>query len=100
MNEAEVSKCVKCHAPLGQIKPQTYLSFCDEEGNNRYIDTQSLRELFVSSDVRLAVFSACETATMVGEHSRTHHRNISFDTTLATALRSEERRVGKECRSR
>jgi len=86
MNEAEVSKCVKCHAPLGQIKPQTYLSFCDEEGNNRYIDTQSLRELFVSSDVRLAVFSACETATMVGEHSRTHHRNISFDTTLATAL--------------
>src|SRR5207248_2053791 len=52
----------------------------------RYIDTQSLRELFVSSDVRLAVFSACETATLTCENVRNPQNGIAFDATLATAL--------------
>ena len=47
LNDAEESKCVDCQAPLSRVRPQTYLSFCDEEGGNSYIDTQSLRELFI-----------------------------------------------------
>src|SRR5439155_27113879 len=38
------------------------------------------------SDVRLAVFSACETATLMAESSRHSQRTVTFDTTLATAL--------------
>ncbi len=82
LNEADARQCV-CGASLKGIKPQTYLSFCNEEGNNRYIDTETLRELFVSSDVRLAVLSACETAALSCE-TRSHQ--IAFDSTLATAL--------------
>lgn len=82
LNEADARKCA-CGASLKSIKPQTYLSFCNEEGNNRYIDTQTLRDLFVSSDVRLAVLSACETAALSCE-TRSHQ--IAFDSTLATAL--------------
>src|SRR5205823_10146588 len=41
-------------------------------------------ELFVSSDVRLAVFSACETATVMNSHHS--EPTVTFDTTLATAL--------------
>nr|HET6903003.1 tetratricopeptide repeat protein [Ktedonobacteraceae bacterium] len=86
LNEADARKCGRCGTALNRVKAQTYLCFCNEEGNNRYIDTQSLRELFISSDVRLAVFSACDTATFSGEHSRQQHRGIAFDATLATAL--------------
>ncbi|OLB31932.1 MAG: hypothetical protein AUH05_19060 [Ktedonobacter sp. 13_2_20CM_53_11] len=86
LNDAEESKCVDCQAPLSRVRPQTYLSFCNEEGGNSYIDTQSLRELFISSDVRLVVLSACETAAMPGESSRHQHRSVSFDATLATSL--------------
>src|SRR5439155_19279734 len=86
LNDADARRCVECETPLSRVKAQTYLCFCDEQGYNSYIDTQSLRELFVSSDVRLAVFSACETATVMEEHSRHHHRDVPFDTTLATAL--------------
>lgn len=86
LNEAEARKCVECGAALNKIKAQTYLCFCDEKGYNRYIDTQSLRELLISSDVRLAVFSACETATLGNAPSNGHHRHITFDATLATAL--------------
>ena len=88
LNEVDAHKCVDCGASLSRVKPQTYLSFCNDEGYNKYIDTQSLRELFISSDVRLAVFSACETATFTGEKEHTHHQHqgIAFDATLATAL--------------
>src|SRR2546423_382720 len=86
LNDAEESKCVDCQTPLSRVRPQTYLSFCNEEGGNSYIDTQSLRELFISSDVRLVVLSACETAAMPGESSRHQHRSVSFDATLATSL--------------
>src|SRR6266516_3942780 len=86
LNDADVHKCVDCGASLYRIKPQTYLCFCDDEGYNRYIGTQSLRELFVSSDVRLSVFSACETAMLMGDPSRHSQRTVTFDTTLATAL--------------
>src|SRR5438874_9820550 len=86
LNDAEESKCVDCQAPLSRVRPQTYLSFCNEEGGNSYIDTQSLRELFISSDVRLVVLSACETAAMPGESSRHQHRSVSFDATLAASL--------------
>ncbi len=82
LNEPDAKQC-ECGASLKGIKPQTYLSFCNVEGNNHYIDTQALRELFMSSDVRLAVFSACETAALSCE---TRRQQISFDTTLATAL--------------
>ena len=85
MNEPDARKCIECGAGVTRIKPQTYLCFCQDDGNNRFIDTQSLRELFITSDVRLAVFSACETAAIasVQEHRR---RRAAVDTTLATAL--------------
>lgn len=86
LNDPDERKCVACSTSLNKVKAQTYLCFCDEDGCNRYIDTQSLRELFVSSDVRLAVFSACETATLTCEDVRNSHNGIAFDATLATAL--------------
>jgi tetratricopeptide (TPR) repeat protein len=84
MNGAEVRKCSNCATSLSRVKPQTYLCFCNEEGCNHYIDTQSLRDLFLSSDVHLAVFSACETATLTGEPRRSERPVV--DATLATAL--------------
>ncbi len=86
LNDADASKCLDCDASLSRVKAQTYLCFCDEEGKNRYIDTQTLREIFISSDVRLVVLSACETATLLGEHARHQHHGVNFDTTLATSL--------------
>ncbi|MGH2494338.1 MAG: tetratricopeptide repeat protein [Ktedonobacteraceae bacterium] len=85
MNDADARKCAGCQTPLGKVKPQTYLCFCDDEGRNRYIGTASLRELFVSTDVRLAVFSACETARLE-ENGHHKHRRAAVDATLATAL--------------
>lgn len=86
LNDADVRKCMHCGTSLTRVKAQNYLCFCNDEGYNRYIDTQSLRELFMSSDVRLAVFSACDTAMLMSEHSHRRHRDIAFDATLATAL--------------
>ncbi len=82
MNEAEARKCVSCGAALSRIKAQTYLCFCNELGCNQLIDTQSLCDIFLSSDVRLTVFSACETATVAHE---SRQRPV-VDATLATAL--------------
>src|SRR5579859_599444 len=85
VNEPDARKCVECSTSLSRVKPQTYLCFCDDEGLNRFIDTQSLRGLFLSSDVRLAVFSACETATVTA--AKDHNaRRVAVDATLATAL--------------
>lgn len=86
MNDADARKCAHCGAALGRVKAQTYLCLCDDEGYNRYIDTQTLRDLFVSSDLRLAVFSACETATLAGEDGRQQSQRSAVDATLATAL--------------
>ncbi len=85
LNAADARKCSACQTPLGKVKPQTYLCFCNDEGLNRYIGTESLRELFVSTDVRLAVFSACETARLE-DNGRHRHRRAAVDATLATAL--------------
>ncbi len=85
LNDPSAQKCVDCGASLSRIKPQTYLCFCTETGCNRYIDTQSLRDLFLSGDVRLAVFSACETATVSTVQSH-KQRTTAVDATLATAL--------------
>ena len=86
LNAPTARKCVGCQTPLNRVEAQTYLCFCDDEGRNRLIDTQTLRELLVSSDVRLAVFSACETATV--EDDKPHHRDKgpAVNATLATAL--------------
>src|SRR5579883_2940947 len=86
VNDADARKCDVCGMSLSRTKPQTYLCFCDDEGRNRFIDTQSLRGLFLSSDVRLAVFSACETATVASDDMRHHRRRPAVDATLATAL--------------
>jgi len=86
LNEPEARKCAACGASLQRVKPQTYLCFCNEDGSNRFIDTQSLRDLFLSSDVRLAVFSACETATVSTPVSGRRVRRSAVDATLATAL--------------
>lgn len=96
LNEPNARKCAACGASLTRVKPQTYLCFCDEQGDNRYIDTETLSDLFLSSDVRLAVFSACETATFACEPGTStgntgtigvsQRRKVTFDTTLATAL--------------
>jgi len=86
LNDANARTCKECDASLSRVKPQTYLCFCDEEGRSRLIGTESLRDLLMSSDVRLAVFSACETATLM--EGRPHHqqRKAAVDATLATAL--------------
>lgn len=86
LNDADARQCVVCYTALSRVKPQTYLCFCDDEGRNRFIDTQALRELFLSSDVRLAVFSACETATLGEENGHHRHRRAAVNATLATAL--------------
>ncbi len=84
MNDADARKCQRCATSLNRIQAQTYLCFCNEEGCNRYIDTQSLCDLFLSSDIRLAVFSACETAKVTGEVRPS--QRAAVDATLATAL--------------
>src|SRR5579863_3369186 len=85
LNAADARRCSACQTSLGKVKPQTYLCFCNDEGRNRYIGTASLRELLLSTDVRLAVFSACETARLEDDaHHR--HRRAAVDATLATAL--------------
>lgn len=86
LNKPNAGKCVTCGAFLKRVKAQTYLCFCNDEGCNQYIDTQTLRDLLVSSDVRLAVFAACETATVTAEHTWKHQRRTAVDATLATAL--------------
>ncbi len=89
VNDPEARKCHQCGASLSRINPQTYLSFCDDEGLNYFVDTQSLRELLLSSDVRLAVFAACETATVTREPTRSlpHSANRpAVKATLAIAL--------------
>ena len=85
LNEPSARKCVDCGVSLSRTKPQTYLCFCTETGCNRYIDTQSLCDLFLTSDVRLAVFSACETATVADVQLHRQNRT-AVDATLATAL--------------
>lgn len=74
VNDPEARKCRQCGASLSRIDPQSYLSFCDDEGLNHFIGAQSLRELLLSSDVRLAVFAACETAMVTAEATRSSHR--------------------------
>ena len=86
LNSANAHECVHCQTSLTKIKAQTYLCFCNEEGYSSYIGTQALRDLFLSSDVRLAVFSACETALFLEEHPRQPRRRAAVDATLATAL--------------
>lgn len=87
LNDANSQRCHACGASLKQVHPQTYLCFCDDERRNRLIDTQTLRELLVSSDVRLAVFSACETATLSGSSGKGEEkRRAVVDATLATSL--------------
>ncbi len=89
LNEATALRCRSCETTLRNVKPQTYLCFCDDDGRSRLIGTQTLRELLVSSDVRLAVFSACETASIgntKGKRSSDERPDVVVDTTLATAL--------------
>jgi len=86
LNDVNALRCRECETSLKNVPPQTYLCFCDDEGRNRLIDTQSLRELLVSSDIRLAVFSACETATVSGLGRPEEKRRAVVDATLATAL--------------
>jgi tetratricopeptide (TPR) repeat protein len=86
LNDIDARSCSGCGTSLRGVKSQTYLCFCDHEGRNRLIDTETLRELLVSSDVRLAVFSACETATITDKQSRHRQRQAAIDATLATAL--------------
>jgi tetratricopeptide (TPR) repeat protein len=87
LNDANAARCHDCETSLKNVRPQTYLCFCDDEGRNRLIDTQTLRELLVSSDVRLAVFSACETATVASSGGKSEEkRRAVVDATLATSL--------------
>ncbi len=101
MNAPDTRKCEQCQAPLTREQAQTYLCFCDEDGSNRFVDTHSLRNVLLSSDVRLAVFAACDTAAIAGAEKATGNtqKNRSstssrltgssrpaVDATLATAL--------------
>jgi tetratricopeptide (TPR) repeat protein len=84
LNNVNARLCRACKTPLGKALPQTYLCFCDNDGRNRYIGTDHLRDLFVSTDVRLAVFSACDTAHFEGRNHQ--QRRTAVDASLATAL--------------
>lgn len=87
MNTADAKRCSGCEESLRNVSPQTYLSFCDEDNKNSFVDAQSLRHLFVSSDIRLAVFAACETATVAtGSKAKRQQQRTAIDATLATAL--------------
>jgi len=86
LNDVDDRTCRACGTSLRSVKPQTYLCFCNEDGCRQLIDTESLRALFVSSDIRLAVFSACETATFSEEKAHRQHQKTAVDATLATAL--------------
>jgi ATP-dependent transcriptional regulator len=91
VSSPDARKCSACSTSLLRVQAQTYLCFCDDEGRNCFIDTQSLRGLLLSSDVRLAVFSACETATVSDEPGtdgeRVHPQQLAaVDATLATAI--------------
>ncbi|WP_201363866.1 tetratricopeptide repeat protein [Dictyobacter formicarum] len=91
VNNPDARKCVECGTSLSRIQPQTYLCFCDDEGYNNFIDTQSLRDVLVSSDVHLGVFSACETAMVandkpVGGNVPPSRHLAAVDSTLATSL--------------
>src|SRR6266480_7631980 len=86
LNGINARSCNGCGASLRGVDPQTYLCFCDNVGRNRLIDTETLRELLVSSDVRLAVFAACETATLTKERRSHRQSQAAIDATLATAL--------------
>ncbi len=87
VNAPDEHNCISCGTPLGRHSAQTYLCFCAEDGTNRFIGTQALRDLFLSSDLRLAVFSACETATIGGQgRSAQPQQHAAVDATLATAL--------------
>ena len=89
VNDPEARKCRQCGTSLSRIDPQSYLSFCDDEGLNHFIDAQSLRGLLLSSDVRLAVFAACETATVTGDATRSSQRSAhrpAVKASLAIAL--------------
>ncbi|WP_052889744.1 tetratricopeptide repeat protein [Thermogemmatispora carboxidivorans] len=83
-NEPDERRCRACGTSLARVSAQTYLCFCDEQGKRCYIDTHSLRELLVTSDVRLVVLAACETARLERERSR--QRQVALDSSLATAL--------------
>ncbi|GCE03247.1 hypothetical protein KDAU_05760 [Dictyobacter aurantiacus] len=91
VSNPDARKCVECGTSLSRIQPQTYLCFCDEDGYNNFIDTQSLRGVLVSSDVHLGVFAACETALITNDRSSggnappTQHL-AAVDSTLATSL--------------
>ena len=88
LNDINARICNGCGASLRGVDPQTFLCFCDNEGLSRLIDTETLRELLVTSDVRLAVFAACETAALTKETRTRSHRQkqAAIDATLATAL--------------
>jgi tetratricopeptide (TPR) repeat protein len=88
LNDPDERHCCRCGTALNGVKAQTYLCFCDEEGKKEYIDTQALREVLTTSDVRLVVLSACETAWLESERSRQRH--VAFDRSLATALLTAE----------
>jgi tetratricopeptide (TPR) repeat protein len=87
MNAADAKRCSGCEESLRDVGPQTYLSFCDEDNMNCFVDAQSLRHLLVSSDIRLAVFAACETATVTTRSAvKRQQQRTAIDATLATAL--------------
>ncbi len=89
INSPYARKCSECSSGLSRVPPQTYLCFCDDEGYNSFVDTQALRRVLVSSDVRLAVFSACETAMISNENGHTLEGSqglAAVDSTLATSL--------------
>jgi tetratricopeptide (TPR) repeat protein len=86
MNTEDAKHCSGCKESLRKVSPQTYLSFCDEENKNKFVDAQSLRHLLVSSDIRLAVFAACETATVMTRGKAKQQQRTAIDATLATAL--------------
>ncbi len=85
LNDIDARVCRACKRSLGKAPAQTFLCFCDKEGRNHYISTESLRELFVSTDVRLAVFCACGTAHYVEDRQR-QERRAAVDASLAMAL--------------
>ncbi|MCP4349846.1 MAG: CHAT domain-containing protein [Desulfobacterales bacterium] len=66
-NYAHVSECVDCKDTLDDVQPKGYLNF---EGNEKQIDSvnsAALESVLFNNQIRLAVISACDSATVRGE---------------------------------
>lgn len=67
MNQSHLLECAICTGSLADVEPCGFLAFEDEDGRVDYVDTFTLENALFDNQVRLAVISACASATVRGE---------------------------------